>query len=85
MSEMLFIQIQHMIDRLTPLDQVKLMEYISSRVERVISSISPPTIVKAIESDEAWTNFFKIGDELLKCDMPESESMTSTLLSMRRR
>ena len=84
MAETLFIQVQHLIDRLTPHDQVRLMEYISSRIEKVISSISSTSTVKAIERDEAWADFFRIGDELLENDLPKSDTLTSTLLSMRR-
>ena len=84
MAETLFIQVQYLIDRLTPHDQVRLMEYISSRIEKVISSISSTSTVKAIERDEAWADFFRIGDELLENDLPKSDTLTSTLLSMRR-
>ena len=84
MAEASFLQAQHLIDRLTPLDQVRLMEYISSQIEKVISAISLPTTVKAIERDDAWADFFRVGDELLNSDVPKSDTLTSTLLSMRR-
>ncbi len=84
MAESSFLHVQHLIDRLTPLDQVRLMEYIAFRIEKVISAISSPTTVKTIESDGAWENLFQIGDELMKDDSSKSDTLTSTLLSMRR-
>jgi hypothetical protein len=84
MAEPSFLQVQNLIDRLTPLDQVRLMEYISLRIEKVISAISSPTTDQAAERDDAWVDFFRIGDELLKGELPKSDTLTSTLLSMRR-
>ena len=84
MPETLIVKVQQLIDRLTPLDQVRLMEYISSRIAMVISSIPSPANANTVEIDDAWATFFKIGNELLKSDVPKSDTLTSTLLSMRR-
>jgi len=84
MAETSFMQVQNLIDRLTPLDQVRLIEYISTRIEKVIS-INQSVATKQInDRDNAWSDFFRIGDELLKGDLPKSDTLTSTLLSMRR-
>ena len=34
-------------------------------------------------SDQAWQEFFQIGDTLAECDTPDVETLTSAVLSMR--
>ena len=75
MADPKLIQVQNLIDHLSPLDQVRLMEYISARIEKIISSD---------EGEKAWSDFFRIGGEIMKSDVPKSATLTSTLLSMRR-
>ena len=84
MAETQLMKVQHLIDRLTPIDQVRLMEYLSLRIEKVISSITNPSNVKTVPQNDAWTDFFTIGNELMQSDVPKSSTLTSTLLSMRR-
>ena len=34
--------------------------------------------------DQAWQEFFRIGDALADCDTPDIDTLTSAVLSMRR-
>ena len=84
MADPKLIQVQNLIDHLSPLDQVRLMEYISARIEKIISTMSTPEIITSDEGEKAWSDFFRIGGEIMKSDVPKSATLTSTLLSMRR-
>lgn len=84
MAETSLSQIQNLVDSLTPLDQVKLMEYISSQIEHVLSSTAPVSDEDIIPPEKAWAHFFDVGLELLKSDVQKSDTLTSTLLAMRR-
>ncbi len=77
-------QVQHLVDKLSPIDQAHLLEYLSTRIAKADFSISSSTNVKSTGRGAAWDEFFRVGDELLKGDKPKSETLTSTLLSMRR-
>jgi Lhr-like helicase len=83
MADTLLDQIEEMIDQLTPLEQAKLLEYLTPRITRAITArqsdqLSPHSLQKA------WRAFFKIGDELAVSDTAEGKTLTAMLLSMRR-
>jgi hypothetical protein len=77
-------QVQRLVDQLTPLDQLHLLEYLISRIARiVVSSQSTPSVLTRSIKD-AWQEFFRIGDELAASDTPERSTLTATVLAMRR-
>ena len=85
MAEALLAQAQQLINRLSLLDQARLMEYLSFRMEVAILSASLPATTKSVDEDDPWQEFFKAGDDLVDNNAPErSETMTSALLAMRR-
>jgi hypothetical protein len=84
MAEALLTQAQQLINHLSLLDQARLMEYLSSRMEAAILSISSPSMMKGVEQDDPWRAFFKVGDELVSNNPERSETMTSALFAMRR-
>ena len=84
MAEALLAQAQQLINRLSLLDQARLMEYLSSRMEAAILAASSPATTKSVEQDDPWREFFKAGDALAN-NIPEgTQTMTSALLAMRR-
>jgi hypothetical protein len=84
MTEALLAQAQQLINHLSLVDQARLMEYLSSRMEAAILSIASSSTVKSIDHDDPWREFFKAGDNLGN-DTPERpETMTAALLAMRR-
>lgn len=84
MAEALLAQAQQLINRLSLVDQARLMEYLSSRMEAAILSISSPSTMKSVDQDDPWQVFFKAGDALGNNNPERSETMTSALLAMRR-
>jgi len=82
MAEALLAQAQQLINRLSLLDQARLMEYLSSRMEAAILAASSPSTT--VEQDDPWQAFFKAGDALESNAQESSETMTSALLAMRR-
>ena len=84
MAEALLAQAQQLINRLSLLDQARLMEYLSSRMEAAILAASSPATTKSVTQDDPWGEFFKAGDDLAGNTPEGMETMTSALLAMRR-
>ena len=75
-------QVQQLVDQLTPVDQVRLLAYVASRVAQVL-----PTSLSAADEPEAvdaWERLFKLGEELATTDTPERDTLTTAVLTMRR-
>jgi hypothetical protein len=77
-------QVQNMVDHLTPLDQARLLAYLSSRMTRIVTSIYSATLPSTSGSEVEWSEFFRIGDALAAGDRPESPTLTAAVLTMRR-
>ncbi len=85
MTEVLLAQAQQLVNRLSLLDQARLMEYLSFRIEAtIVSTSSSSSMVKNVEQDDPWEEFFKAGDVLMSNAPERMETMTSALLAMRR-
>jgi hypothetical protein len=84
MAEALLAQAQQLINHLSLVDQARLMEYLSSRMEAAILSISSTSTMKNVDQDDPWREFFRIGDDLASNAQERSGMMTSALLAMRR-
>ena len=83
MSTTTFHQVQHLIDQLTPLEQVRLLEYLTPRIVQAVETIQPVAIQGKTLS-ETWQAFFLLGDELAKSDKPTTLTLTQTVQEMRR-
>lgn len=77
-------EVQHLVDRLTPLEQVRLLEYLSFRIARAIASRESDRSEASSHNGQAWKEFFEIGEALMASDMPELETLTTSVLKMRR-
>lgn len=75
---------QRLVDRLTPLDQVRLLEYLIPRIARAVASAQSAGPAASDTDANAWRDFFRLGEALAKPDSPGSETMTAAVLSMRR-
>jgi hypothetical protein len=75
-------QAQRLVDQLTPVDQVRLLAYVASRVAQVFPATS--TAAERPEPVDAWERFFELGEELAATDSPECDTLTAAVLSMRR-
>jgi hypothetical protein len=71
-------QVKSLINQLTPFEQEELMDYLKPRL-----AITQPNASRE-DLDAAWQEFFKVGDEIAANDNTNSETLTQTLLNMRR-
>jgi hypothetical protein len=76
--------VQGLIDKLTPLEQVRLLEYLTPRIIRAVATRLPAKTVPSSTANEAWQTFFRIGDALAASDRPEMPTLTQTVQMMRR-
>jgi hypothetical protein len=76
-------QAQRLVDQLTPVDQVRLLAYVASRVAQVFLPTSSTATDKP-ETVDAWEKFFELGEGLAATDTPECDTLTAAVLSMRR-
>jgi hypothetical protein len=72
--------VQRLVDELTPLDQVRLLEHVLARIAAVVAAA--PSTQRA--GTAAWDRFFQIGDALAATGSTEAESLTAAVLTMRR-
>ncbi len=84
MSAATFEQVQRLVDQLSPVDQVRLMEALTARIAQVLVSLQRASETSKEPPVDAWEELFRVGDELAAKEPLESESMTATLLNMRR-
>jgi hypothetical protein len=75
-------QVQRLVDDLTPLDQVRLLAYLTPRIAQTVAAMYPST--STLDQATAWGEFFRIGDALTTGDKPEAETLTSAVVTMRR-
>ena len=83
MTDTTLEQVQRLADQLSPLDQVRLLEYLTPQILRAVASTYPEKLPKSQAAD-AWQEFFRIGDEIASGDTPETETLTAAVLAMRR-
>lgn len=80
MAETTLEQVQHLVDTLNLGDQVRLLEYLTPRIaQAVLSEEAMPTA-----GEDAWDTFFRLGDEIAAEDARGQDSLTHTLIQMRR-
>lgn len=79
-----YLQAQRLIEQLSPVEQIRLLEYLSLRISRVVSSLPSEQSTMKSNHTRAWKEFFRIGDELIHTDNPNSQTLTATVLAMRR-
>jgi hypothetical protein len=76
-------QVQQLVDQLSPLEQVKLLEYLTPRIARAVVQQSG-TSVAHTQYQDAWAELFRIGEMIAASDPSDTPTLTSTVLSMRR-
>ena len=82
MTDNMLDQAQRLVDQLAPVDQVRLLAYVASRVAQAFPTSS--TGVGKPETVDAWERFFELGEGLAATDTPECDTLTSAVLAMRR-
>ena len=84
MSTASLTEVQRLVDRLTPLDQVRLLEYLTPRIARVVAAMQRTPAIKVSSPADAWQAFFQIGDALAEDDQANTPTLTQTVMMMRR-
>jgi hypothetical protein len=84
MAEATLDQVQRMVDALSPIEQVRLLEYLTPRIARAVEASQTTATVAPPSSTDAWTEFFRIGDTIGAADTGTMDSLTVAVLSMRR-
>jgi hypothetical protein len=82
MSMNMLEQVKSLIDQLTPFEQEALLDYLKPRLTQ--TSETTQSTASRDKLDSAWQEFFKAGDEIVASDNGNSETLTQTLLNMRR-
>jgi hypothetical protein len=78
-------QLERLVDQLTPLEQIRLLEYLTPRIARSLAAAAQPVVsTPAQATSQAWSDFFRIGDAIAADDTPEMETLTAAVLAMRR-
>ncbi|MBM4045327.1 MAG: hypothetical protein FJ279_09450 [Planctomycetes bacterium] len=76
-------QAQKLVDELAPRDQVRLLEYLTSRIVRTRAP-SPSAKPVGPANKDGWAEFFRIGDEIAAGDTPGTPTLTAAVIAMRR-
>ncbi len=76
-------QVQQLVDQLSPLEQVKLLEYLAPRIAQAVVQQSGTPAAHA-EHQSAWTELFRIGDTIAASEPEDVPTLTMTVVSMRR-
>jgi len=76
--------VQRLIDQLTLLEQVRLLEYLTPRIVRAVTIQQPLATTNGAMLGDAWQAFFQLGDALEASDQPEMPTLTQTVQLMRR-
>lgn len=77
-------QIQQLVDQLTPLEQVRLLEYLTPRIAQAVATTQCSPSAPQSSLPEAWKEFFRVGDALAATDTPDVETLTEAVFVMRR-
>ncbi len=75
-------QVKRLINQLTPFEQAQLLQYLTPRIAHSLAYTQPQSSREEYEA--AWDAFFKAGEEIAASDDPNTETLTQTLLKMRR-
>jgi hypothetical protein len=77
-------QVQRLVDKLSLLEQVRLLEYLMPRIVQAVANSPPVPSANGLTLADAWQAFFSIGDALAASDRPEMPTLTQTVQLMRR-
>lgn len=77
-------KVQQLIDQLTPLEQARLMEYLTPRIVQAVETAQAEHPTHKLSSEEAWQMFFRLGEAVAEADRPEAPTLTQSVISARR-
>jgi hypothetical protein len=84
MSPTTLEEAKQLADHLDPLDQVRLIQYLVSRLGSAVADTHAAAPASSGEQSDAWEEFLRLGEELARRDRPEQSTLTESLLASRR-
>lgn len=82
MVEISLNEVERLVDQLSPQEQARLLGFLAQRVAKAVEHAVQREVSPA--GDEAWAEFFRVGDALAASDKPELETLTSAVAALRR-
>lgn len=82
MTTAILDQVEQLVDQLSPLEQVKLLEYLTPRIARAVVQ-QPGASVAHTQYQEAWADLFRVGEAIMASDADDGPTLTSAVQSMR--
>jgi hypothetical protein len=79
-----FEQAQQVVDQLSIRDQARLLEYLTPRVVDTVVAIKQAEAIESEFLPQAWQELFRIGDSIAALEASDQETLTETVVSMRR-
>lgn len=82
MAESTLHQVERLVEQLSPREQAHVLAFLALRMAQRVApdsaSVAPP------ETSGAWEELFRLGDALAASDVPGADTLTATVLAMRR-
>jgi hypothetical protein len=87
MADSTLEQVQRLVAQLSPAEQAHVLASLAHRMAQVVIATSQPassTLPEPAEAAETWEEFFRLGETLAASDTSTAETLTATVLAMRR-
>lgn len=84
LAESTLTQVQRLVERLSPAEQARLLSMLALRISGMMTSTSSSIPGSPAAPEQAWEEFFRLGDKLADSDIQESDTLTAAVLAMRR-
>jgi len=84
MAESTLHQVERLVEELSPHEQAHVLAFLALRMAQRVASTPDPASVTSPETSGAWEEFFRLGDTLAASDAPGADTLTATVLAMRR-
>jgi hypothetical protein len=75
MAESTLHQVERLVEQLSPHEQAHVLAFLALRMAQRVASTPDPV---------AWEELFRLGDALAASDAPAADTLTATVLAMRR-
>jgi len=80
-----FEEVQRLVNRLTFLEKIRLLEYLIPIIARSATPIEETSDDVGVNIlSKAWEEFFQIGEAIAAAEPSSSETLTSAVMTMRR-
>jgi len=84
MAESTLHQVERLVEQLSPYEQAHVLAFLALRMAQRVASTPDPASVTPPETSVVWEELFRLGDALAASDVPAADTLTATVLAMRR-